>query len=124
LPEYEASSTLALDAPHPEELELGSPAGWSTGRPTAFLLTRDHGERWRSDDWDHLMREAVARAQLPKGVVLYSLRHAFISETLMSGMSTLTVARLVGTRLAMIERHYGHIAAKDAREQLAKVALL
>ena len=70
------------------------------------------------------MREAVARAQLPKGVVLYSLRHAFISETLMSGMSTLTVARLVGTRLAMIERHYGHIAAKDAREQLAKVALL
>ena len=39
-------------------------------------------------------------------------------------MPTLDVARLVGTSLAMIEKHYGHLALSTARERLAKVQLL
>lgn len=92
--------------------------------PGAYLLTQDDGERWRPFNWGHLMREAVARAQLPKGTVLYSLRHAFISEALLAGMATLTVAKLTGTSLQMIQAHYGHLVSDHAREQLAKVAML
>ena len=39
-------------------------------------------------------------------------------------MSTLDVARLCGTSLAMIERHYGHLVMSAARERLERVNLL
>jgi hypothetical protein len=39
-------------------------------------------------------------------------------------MTTLEVARLVGTSLVMIEKHYGHLVADAARERLAKVEML
>jgi site-specific recombinase XerD len=58
------------------------------------------------------------------GVCLYTLRHSFITEALTKGISTLEVARLVGTSVMMIEKHYGHLAAKAARLRLAKVAML
>jgi len=42
----------------------------------------------------------------------------------MDGMTTLDVARISGTSLAMIERHYGHLAMNAARERLELVNLL
>jgi hypothetical protein len=39
-------------------------------------------------------------------------------------MPTLEVARLVGTSVAMIEKHYGHLVASAARQRLAKIAML
>lgn len=92
--------------------------------PGAFLLTRDDGKQWGHSDWDLLVREAAEKAQLPQGTVLYTLRHSFITTALTSGMTTLDVARLVGTSLAMIEKHYGHLVASAARDRLAKVELL
>jgi hypothetical protein len=34
------------------------------------------------------------------------------------------VARITGTSLRMIEKHYGHLVAESARERLARVELL
>lgn len=92
--------------------------------PTAPLLTRCDGKPWAHSDWDELIRDAAQLAKLPKGTVLYSLRHSFITEALLGGMATLEVARLVGTSLAMIEKHYGHLVATRARESLAAVKML
>jgi integrase len=92
--------------------------------PGAFLLTRADGKPWGHSDWDKLVRAAAAKAELPAGTVLYSLRHSFISEALAGGMSTLDVARLTGTSLAMIDAHYGHLVAAAARERLAAVRML
>jgi integrase len=92
--------------------------------PLAPLLTRDDGKPWAHSDWDELIRDAAARASLPPGVVLYTLRHAFITEALLSGMATLEVGRLVGTSVQMIEKHYGHLVADKARERLAAVHML
>jgi hypothetical protein len=39
-------------------------------------------------------------------------------------MTTLDVARIVGTSVMMIEKHYGHLVASAAAERLAKVQLL
>ncbi|MGD0493534.1 MAG: tyrosine-type recombinase/integrase [Steroidobacteraceae bacterium] len=93
-------------------------------RPGDFLFTRDDGKPWAHSDWDELVRAAAERAGLPAGVCLYSLRHAFITQSLMDGMSTLEVARISGTSLAMIERHYGHLVMTAARERLERVNLL
>jgi integrase len=92
--------------------------------PTAFLLTRDDGKPWAHSDWDELVKEAAATADLPKETCLYTLRHSFITQVLLDGMSTLEVAKMVGTSLAMIEKHYGHLVQTTARERLAKVQLL
>jgi integrase len=93
-------------------------------RPSDLLFTRDDGKPWAHSDWDELVRAAAQRAGLPAGVCLYSLRHAFITQSLMDGMSTLEVARITGTSLAMIERHYGHLVMNAARERLERVNLL
>jgi hypothetical protein len=39
-------------------------------------------------------------------------------------MTTLDVARLCGTSVGMIEKHYGHLVASSARSRLAAVTML
>ncbi len=92
--------------------------------PAAHLLARDDGRPWAHSDWDELIAEAAQLARLPHGVCLYTLRHSFITQAITDGMTTLDVARLVGTSVTMIERHYGHLVASAARERLAKVQML
>lgn len=89
--------------------------------PRAFLFTRDDGQHWSHSDWDELVRDAATKAELPKGVCLYTLRHSWITAALSEGMSALIVAKLVGTSLAMIDRNYGHLAQAAARDHLARV---
>ncbi|MGH8235570.1 MAG: tyrosine-type recombinase/integrase [Steroidobacteraceae bacterium] len=95
---------------------------------TDRILQRDDGQPWAHSDWDELVREAAKAAELPAeprtGVCLYTLRHCFITDALLGGIPTLEVARLVGTSVAMIEKHYGHLVASAARKRLAKVAML
>lgn len=92
--------------------------------PGAWLFVRDDGKPWAHSDWDELVREAADKANLPKGTCLYTLRHSFITEAITQGMTTLDVARLCGTSVTMIEKHYGHLVASAARERLAAVVLL
>lgn len=92
--------------------------------PSAFLLTRDDGMPWAHSDWDELVRAAASRACLPRGTCLYALRHSFITQALLDGVSTLEVAKIVGTSLAMIEKHYGHLVQSTARERLARVQMI
>jgi len=92
--------------------------------PGAYLLTRDDGKQWNRSDWDELVRDAATAAKLPKGVCLYTLRHSWISQAINDGMTTLDVARLCGTSVGMIEKHYGHLVADSARERLAAVVML
>jgi integrase len=92
--------------------------------PSDALLTRDDGKPWAHSDWDELVREAAEKAKLPKGVCLYTLRHSFITQAITGGMTTLDVARLCGTSVGMIEKHYGHLVADAARKRLATVKIL
>jgi integrase len=92
--------------------------------PAAPLLTRGDGKPWAHSDWDELVRAAGEKAKLPKGVCLYTLRHSFITQAITDGMTTLDVARLCGTSVGMIEKHYGHLVANSARKRLAAVLML
>lgn len=92
--------------------------------PSANLFVRDDGKPWGHSDWDELVKGAATDAELPPETCLYTLRHSFITEAISQGMTTLDVARLVGTSVVMIEKHYGHLVASAARERLAQVRLL
>ncbi len=61
-----------------------------------LLLTRDDGKPWSHSDWDELVREAAAKAKLPLGVCLYTLRHSWITSALQGGLATLDVPALSG----------------------------
>lgn len=102
--------------------------------PGATLLPRDDGKPWQRAEWTESVRAAAEAAavkdtgeketKLPPGVCLYSCRHTHITQSLMDGLTTLDVARLTGTSLAMIEKHYGQFVQGAVRERLAKVVML
>jgi integrase len=46
---------------------------------------------------------------------VYDLRHTFATFALRAGIFTFDLSRYMGTSLAMIDRHYGHLA-RDGRE--------
>jgi integrase len=52
---------------------------------------------------------------------LYDLRHTYATFALRAGVSVFAVSRFMGSSIAMIDRHYGHLA-RDSREHA--VALL
>jgi integrase len=92
-------------------------------KPDDFLLVRDDGKQWQHSDWDELVRDAAEAAKLPAGTVLYTLRHSWITEALMGGLSTLEVGKITGTSLVMIQQHYGHLVSTSASKRLAKLQL-
>ncbi len=115
---------------HPRTVPLSAAAAVLFDRlvkdklPYAYIFTRDDGHPWAHSDWDEPIRDAAEKAGLPKGVCLYTLRHSFITQSLMDGMATLEVARITGTSLAMIEKHYGHLVMDAARTRLELVQLI
>jgi integrase len=64
-------------------------------------------------------------AQIKAGIEplrgLYDLRHTYATFALRAGISVFAVSRFMGSSIAMIDRHYGHLA-HDSREHA--VALL
>lgn len=84
----------------------------------ALLLQRADGLAWDKDWWKKLFTKARKAAKLPDDVVMYSLRHAAISEMIMAGVDVFLIARLAGTSTAMIDKHYGHLNHDKTREIL------
>lgn len=91
--------------------------------PAAHMFTNE-GKPWTSAAWAYPVKAAVMKAELPADTVAYTLRHSWITDAILAGMDLLTVARLTGTSLAMIESHYGHLVHGAARDKLAQVSFL
>ncbi|PTT64315.1 integrase family protein [Stenotrophomonas sp. HMWF003] len=115
---------------HDRKIPLSPAAGAMFDRlakgklPKTHMFTQEGGKAWTADAWSDPVREAAARAGLPAGVTLYTLRHCWITDAIVGGMDLLTVAKLAGTSLAMIEKHYGHLVQGAARDKLAQVQFL
>ena len=92
--------------------------------PAAPLLATSYKQAWNKDSWKKPFRDAVTSAKLPEDVVLYSLRHTAISELIMGGMDSFWVAKLTGTSVAMIEKHYGHLSDDVVTAKLDKVQMM
>lgn len=88
--------------------------------PGARMFT-NAGEDWTAQRWAEQVKDAATKAELPDDVVLYTLRHCWITDAIVGGMDLLTVSRLTGTSLEMISEHYGHLAQDAARDKLAVI---
>ncbi len=91
--------------------------------PNAPLLMQANGRSWDKDSWKRPIKEAVVAAGLPRNTTAYTLRHSTITDLVVDGLDLLTVAKLAGTSIRMIERHYGHLRAEHAAKALAGLAL-
>jgi integrase len=81
-----------------------------------------HHGNWAKRHWRPALRAAGLERDgalwLPKP---YVLRHTFATWALEAGFDIFELSRLMGTSVAMIDRHYGHLArghAERARERL------
>jgi hypothetical protein len=66
-------------------------------------------------------RPAQIKAGIDPVRGLYDLRHTYATFALRAGVPVFAVSRFMGTSIAMIDRHYGHLA-NDSRDHA--VALL
>jgi len=92
--------------------------------PAAWLVARADGSQWKKEAWRDEIKPAARKAKLPKATVAYSLRHSVITDLVTGGLDLFTVAKLAGTSIVMIEKHYGHLQAEHARSALKKLALV
>lgn len=89
--------------------------------PGAPIFMQANGKAWNKDAWKHPIKEAFGKAKLPAEGVAYTLRHSTITD-LAQNLDLLTVARISGTSIEMIQRHYGHLQQERATEALAVLA--
>lgn len=88
--------------------------------PAAHMFTNE-GQPWTAQRWAYQVKAAVAKAGLPADVVAYSLRHSWITDAILGGMDVVTVSKLTGTSLEMINKTYGHLVQGAARDKLAGI---
>ncbi len=60
-------------------------------------------DNWRRREW----APAIEAAGIAKPARIYDLRSTFASDALAAGVSVFELARIMGTSVRMIERHYG-----------------
>lgn len=91
--------------------------------PLAPIFPRADGTAWNKDSWKGPIKDAALAAKLPAETSAYSLRHGVITDLVTEGLDLLTVAKVAGTSVRMIERHYGHLRGDHAAKALAGLAL-
>jgi site-specific recombinase XerD len=91
--------------------------------PSAWLVARRDGSQWKKEAWRDEVKQAAAVAKLPKATVATTLRHSVITELVKGGLDIFHVAKLAGTSVVMIEKHYGHLQDEHARAALQKLSL-
>ena len=76
-------------------------------RPEGLLWRNRTGQEWDVRDTANAMRRLCNRVGVK--ATLYTLRHSYITDALLSGVSAAVVAELCGTSVLMIHRNYGHL---------------
>lgn len=91
--------------------------------PAAPLIADDNGSHWTRWQWNGEIKDAAKAAGLPAATCAYTLRHSVITDMLVGGMDSMTVAKMAGTSMAMIEKHYSKLLQAHASEAMAALAL-
>ena len=79
-----------------------------TSEADGFVFRGATGGRVAVDYLTKRLQKLAGRAKVHKTVTAYALRHAYGTRMAAAGVPLLDLARLMGTSIRMIERHYGH----------------
>lgn len=94
--------------------------------PNAFLMTQADGAPWAKHEWSRGIQaiRAAAPKTLPKNLVAYDMRHTTISNWLANGVNLEIVAKVTGTSLAMIMKHYAKFVPTNVADQLSAIKIV
>jgi site-specific recombinase XerD len=88
----------------------------TAGRPhDAFIFEKADGSRWKPSDQVRPMKRAVLKAGLDPRGCFYSLRHAYISESIEKNVPLTVIAENCGTSVRMIEQTYAKVLFEKKR---------
>ncbi|MEP4888926.1 MAG: tyrosine-type recombinase/integrase [Aliiglaciecola sp.] len=88
-----------------------------------FVFSNKSGGQHDRQAHKNLWKNIIKLGNFPNEIVMYSLRHNFISRLVSAGVPLLHIARLVGHKsIAMIEKHYGHLCPSDSKDILSKMS--
>ncbi|GAB3765092.1 hypothetical protein GCM10028796_21540 [Ramlibacter monticola] len=87
--------------------------------PAAPLFTDAGGKPWKAASWRRAFNRCRDAAGLDKRLTVYCLRHSRITDLVDAGRPALEIAKLAGTSVAMIEKHYFQMTADRQREALS-----
>jgi integrase len=85
-------------------------------------LNREPRKSWKKIWMKAKANSGVHRDNHGAPYTIYSLRHFFITMRLRENVNIYKLARSVGTSVAMIEKHYGHLIPRDSVRELTKVS--
>lgn len=91
--------------------------------PNALLFVRANGKAWDKQTWNVAIKDAAKKAGLPPDTNAYALRHSTITDLCVQGLDIHSTAKLSGTSIAMIEKHYGKLLKNVATDALNRIAI-
>jgi integrase len=95
----------------------------TAGRAPDQLLLRRNGQPWKQSEQARPMRAACDAANIKPRIGFHQLRHSYASHAVMNGMPLMVLARNLGhASTAMVEKHYGHLAASYIDEAIRTAA--
>jgi site-specific recombinase XerD len=77
--------------------------------PSGYLFRNRDGRKWTDSAVLNTLKNLRQRLGLGSKMIPYSYRHTFATGWLLDGGSIKVLADLLGTSIAMIEKHYGHL---------------
>lgn len=83
--------------------------------PEGPIFRSRQGRRWCNEAVSVNFRWYAKKLTISPPPTAYGFRHTYATDWLLSGGSIKVLADLIGTSVAMIERHYGHIMVDRGR---------
>jgi integrase len=81
-----------------------------------LIFTKRDGRPWRMNNLSHHWQALREKAGVRETVTPYSLRHLWASDAIESGLDLSTVAKMMGSSTAVVERYYAHFRTTRLQE--------
>jgi integrase len=82
--------------------------------PTGPIFPNENGRAFTKEILQIRFGKTRKRCGIPKTVTLYGYRHKFATDWLAAGKSPALLAELLGTSIAMLQKHYSHLTEQGA----------
>ena len=92
-----------------------------TGEGGGYVFTGARGGKVEMRHLSKRIASLAETAEVPKHVTAYCLRHSYGTRMAAAGVPLLDLARIMGTGVQMIERHYGHYCPERGSSHVARV---
>lgn len=93
-------------------------------KPDDTIFKTQTGKKWSLNNFLMAFGSLRSRARVRETITPYSFRHLWASDAVQTGVDLPTIARMMGSSVAVVERYYAHFRTEALQEAHAKIAAL